>query len=146
MPKIMKTLNNISRCQSMYREKKVGAKDLYPNHYAFVLVICHTPGRTQEELARELCLDKSTVARALAHLEKCGYITRISNEKDKREYLVYPTEKMETLCGWVRQSNKEWNELMSVGVSADELEIFYGVLSRMEERAKLIMKELEGGE
>ena len=85
MPGIMKTLNNISRCQATYRKKTIAAQDLCPNHYAFVLNICHAPGRSQDELARALCLDKSTVARTLAHLEKHGYITRVPNEKSSTE-------------------------------------------------------------
>lgn len=143
MPKLMKTLNNISRCQAMFREKTVGVEDLCPNHYAFVLSICSQPGRSQEELAREICLDKSTVARALAYLEKHGYITRTPNEKDKRQYLVYPTEKMLDVCPKVRRANREWNQRMVEGISQQELKVFHKVLSQMETSAKKIMEDLE---
>ena len=143
MPGTMKTLNNISRCQAMYRKKTIAAEDLCPNHYAFVLTICHEPGRSQDDLARALCLDKSTVARTLAHLEKHGYITRISNEKDKRQYLVHPTEKMLDIYPRVRLANSEWNARLTENVSPDELEVFHKVLSLMEQNAKRITEELE---
>ena len=139
----MKTLNNISRCQAVYRGKKIAAEGLCTNHYAFVLAICFKPGRSQDELAQAICLDKSTVARALAHLEKNGYITRISNEKDRRQTLVYPTEKMLELYPKIQLANKEWNERLTQDISPQELEVFYRVLSRMEQSAKKITEELE---
>ena len=143
MPGTMKTLNNISRCQAMYRKKTIAAQDLCSNHYAFVLTICHEPGRSQDELARALCLDKSTVARTLAHLEKYGYITRTPNEKDKRQYLVHPTEKMLDIYPKVQLASREWNVRLMENVSPEDLEVFHKVLSLMEQNAKRITKELE---
>lgn len=143
MPRIMKTLNNISRCQAMYRKKTIAAQDLCPNHYAFVLAICFEPGRSQDEIASVLCLDKSTVARALAHMEKHGYITRIPNEKDRRQYLVYPTEKMLEIYPKVQLANREWNQRLTEEVSPEDLEVFHKVLARMEQNAKKITEELE---
>ena len=69
MLKFMKLLNNISRSQAIYRHNRISANDLQTGHYAFVLAICREPGRSQEELARELCINKSTVARNLNYLE-----------------------------------------------------------------------------
>ena len=130
MPGIMKTLNNISRCQATYRKKTIAAQDLCPNHYAFVLNICHAPGRSQDELARALCLDKSTVA-------------RVPNEKDRRQYQVHPTEKMLDIYPKVLQANKGWNARLTEDVPPEELEVFHRVLSRMEQNAKKITEELE---
>lgn len=143
MPGIMRALNNISRCQAIYRKKAVDLEDLCTSHYAFVPAVSHNPGLSQEELARELCLDKSTVARALANLEKNGYITRVSNEKDRRQTLVYPTQKMLEICPRVRQVNRAWAERLTAGISPQELEMFYQVLARMEKSAKAIVEEWE---
>ena len=143
MPATMKTLNNIGRCQAMYRKKTISAENLCPNHYAFVLAVCYKPGRSQDELARALCLDKSTVARTLAHLEKHGYIVRLPNEKDRRQYLVHPTEKMLAIYPKVQRNNKEWTERLTENVSPEELEVFHRVLSVMEQNAKKITDELE---
>ena len=94
MAKFMKMLNNISRSQAIFRAGRVGAEDLPSGQYAFVLAICREPGRSQEELARELCLNKSTVARSLNYLEERGYVLREAMPGDKRRFSVYPTEKM----------------------------------------------------
>ena len=94
MSKFMKMLNNISRSQAIYRNSKISADDLQASHYSFVLAICRVPGRSQEELARELCINKSTVARNLTYLEEKGYILRSPIPKDKRQFSVFPTQKM----------------------------------------------------
>ena len=94
MSKFMKMLNNISRSQAVFRQSRISADDLQAGHYVFVLSVCHGPGRSQEELARELCLNKSTVARNLNALEERGYIRREPHPSDKRQLSVYPTERM----------------------------------------------------
>ena len=143
MPKFMKTLNNISRSQAIYRKGKISANDLHTSQYAFVLAICRDPGRSQEELAKELCLNKSTVARALNSLEEKEYISRIPLSSDKRQLSVCPTEKMLAILPEIKEASLEWMTLLSEGIPQDELEIFDSVLSRMEARAREIIKDQE---
>ena len=108
MVKFMKMLNNISRSQAIYRSNKITFKDLQSSHYAFVLAICRVPGRSQEELAQELCVNKSTVARNLNYLEEKGYILRKSLPNDKRQFSVYPTDKMLEVLPEIRNASREW--------------------------------------
>ena len=142
MPRIMGSMNRISRCQATYRTEKI-ASDLGGCHHSFVLAICRMPGKSQEELARDLCLNKSTVARSLTQLEDRGYVTRTPNPADKRQMLVYPTEKMLDILPKVRSVTKEWNDLLSEGISEEELAVFESVLHRMEQSAKEIIQTLE---
>lgn len=144
MSKFMKMLNNISRSQAIYRHSRISADDLQSGHYAFALAICRVPGRSQEELARELCINKSTVARNLNYLEEKGYITRNPLPKDKRQFSVYPTEKMLAVLPEIRQASVEWMTLLSEGISEDELEIFDSVLNRMQTKARQILEKQEG--
>ena len=143
MSKFMKMLNNISRSQAVYRHNKISADDLQTTHYAFVLAICREPGRSQEELAKELCLNKSTVARNLNCLEEKGYITRNALPMDKRQFSVHPTEKMLAVLPEIKSASGEWMSLLSEGISKEELEIFNSVLERMETRARDIIQDQE---
>ena len=143
MPKFMKMLNNISRSQAVYRNNKISATDMQTGHYAFVLAICREPGRSQEEIARELCLNKSTVARNLNCLEENGYITRNPLPNDKRQFAVYPTDKMLSVLPEIKQASMEWINLLSEGIPQDELDTFDSVLSRMEARAREIIQRQE---
>lgn len=143
MSKFMKMLNNISRSQAIYRHSRISAEDLQTGHYAFALAICRAPGRSQEELAHELCINKSTVARHLNCLEEKGYISRIPLPYDKRQFSVYPTEKMLAVLPEIKQASVEWMTLLSEGISQEELTIFDSVLERMQARAREIIERQE---
>ena len=143
MLKFMKMLNNISRSQAIYRHRRISAEDLQTGHYAFVLAVCREPGRTQEELARELCLNKSTVARNLNTLEENGYITRASLSNDKRCFSVYPTEKMLAVLPEIKAASLEWMSLLAEGISEDEFLVFNSVLERMQNKAREITEAQE---
>ncbi len=143
MSKFMKSLNNISRSQAIYRQNKISANDLQSNHYAFILAICRQPGRSQEELAQELCVNKSTVARNLEYLENKGYIKRQSLPSDKRQFSVFPTEKALEILPKIKAVSLQWMALLSEGIPQDELDIFDSVLRRMQEKAREIIEEQE---
>lgn len=144
MSKFMKLLNNISRSQAVYRCSRISAADLQSCHYAYILVVCRMPGSSQEDLARELCVNKSTVARNINYLEEKGYVTRSPLPQDKRQYSVYPTQKAQSILPQIRAASSEWMTLLSEGISRDELEIFDSVLQRMQEKARKIIEEQEG--
>lgn len=143
MSKFMKMLNNISRSQAIYRHSRVSAEDIQSGQYAFVLAICREPGRSQEEIARDLCINKSTVTRNLNCLEEKGYIKRDPLPNDKRQLSVYPTEKMLAVLPEVRAASREWMHQLSEGIPEDELYIFNSVLERMETKARKIIEGQE---
>ena len=143
MSTFMKMLNNISRSQAIYRHSRISADDLQAGHYAFVLAICRAPGRSQEELARELCINKSTVARNLNGLEEKGYLVREPLPNDRRQLAVYPTQKMLAVLPEIKRVSGEWMELLSADIPAEELAIFDSVLARMQERARAIVEGQE---
>ena len=138
MAKFMKLLNNISRSQAIYRKREISVEDLQGAHYAFTLAICREPGRSQDELARELCINKSTAARNLSYLEDRGYVKRVPLENDKRQFSVYPTERMLAILPTIRSTSQKWMELISDGISDVELSVFNSVLERMHKRAREI--------
>ena len=140
MPRIMKSLNNISRCQAIYRSNNLECDGICPVHHTFIFAICRRPGSSQEELAQEICISKSTVTRTLGYLEERGYITRKATPKDKRQFEVYPTEKMLAILPRICEISQEWNSLISEGVSEEEMAVFDSVLKRMEESAKRLVE------
>ena len=142
MPKFMKSLNIISRCQSSFRNAKLG-NELCSAHHSLVLAICREPGRSQDELAKDICIDKSGVARALASLETKGFVERKADPENKRKLLVYPTEKLLEIIPSVRSVTAEWNKLVSEGISDEEFSVFQSVLFRIEKNARKTLENQE---
>ncbi len=143
MSKFMKMLNNISRSQAIYRCGRISGDELQSCHYSYVLCICRQPGRSQDEIAQDLCVNKSTVARNLNYLQERGYINRQALPEDRRQFSVYPTEKMLAVFPEVKAVSEEWMALLSEGIPKEELEIFDSVLSRMQSRAREIIESQE---
>ena len=142
MPAIMKRVNNISRCQQQFRKEHLSC-GFSPRQYSIVLLVTRSVGLTQEEISREVCLDKSNTSRTLSSLEESGYIRREVNPENRREMRIYPTEKLESVIGEVRQVSKTWNELLTEGIAPEDVDTFYSVLLKMESRAREIVS---GGE
>ena len=135
MAGIMKSINAISRCQAIYRMANLSG-DLVSYHHSLILNISKNPGRSQDDYARELCLSKSSLTRALTLFEEKGLISRQTNPEDKREMLVYPTDKMERLYIEIKRITTEWTEAISEDVSDEEFRLFESVLRRLEARAR----------
>lgn len=139
MPKIMKSLNYVSRAQAMFIADaflRKGIVDVSAAHWPLIWSVYREPGRSQEELSQDICLDKSTVARSLVQLEERGYIVRLPKAEDKRCLLVYPTEKTYELVPTLRTIVSDWYDHILDGMTDEELEVFYSALVRIEQNAK----------
>lgn len=133
---IMKKINTISRCAVLYRNDKLNDKTLTPLYHSYVFIITKNPGITQDELASELCINKSNVTRGLNNLEEMGFVERKSDENDKRILRVYPTEKMIEAFPKIKAVLKDWNKYLTDDINEEEIQIFQSVLERITNRAK----------
>ena len=53
---------------------------------------------------------------------------------------MHPTEKMLGVYPSICQANEMWNEQIEKGITKEELDVFYSVLSRMEMSARLAIE------
>lgn len=63
--------------------------DLSPSHAYLLRAVLAEPGMTQQSIAKELKLEKSTITRFIEGLESKDLLVRV---KSGREQQVYPTE------------------------------------------------------
>lgn len=137
MPRFMKSLNNISRAQTNFRRSRLDSS-LPPTMHTYILAICSNPGQTQDELASDICVNKSTVARRIDWCLENGFVTRLPDPEDKRCLRVYPTEKAVSVLPMIKAVAREWSDLITDEISEEELEIFHSVLLKIEQKAKEI--------
>ena len=136
MPSLMRMINVVSRCYTMYRGDRLRDHELNTGFYNYVLPIHFHPGMSQEQLARHVCLDKCNVTRHLAKLEEGGYVERRPGEADKRVTLVYPTAKLEEMVPVIRGISEEWTDYLLEGLSEEEVEQLKTTLLKIARRAK----------
>ncbi len=141
MPSLMRQINVIGRCAGMYRTEQLQGTDLNAGHTGYILYLCRNPGVSQEKLAEHLCINRSNVARQLAHLEEHGYVSRTPSETDRRVLLVFPTEKAEAILPRVREIVHAWNDYLTDGMTDDELALLSTLCDRLSKRAREYFSE-----
>jgi DNA-binding MarR family transcriptional regulator len=85
--------NSLTRKLNSIWEKAFAEFDLPPSHAYLLRLVLEHPGLTQQKLAEELRLNKSTVTRFIASLEKKGLVLREGTSSDQRQRIVVPSAK-----------------------------------------------------
>ena len=135
MPSLTRYINIVSRCAAIWRADKLEGTELGDQHHSYILVVCRHPGISQDAIARRLFLNKSKVTRSLAYLEEHGFVTRERDREDRRQTLVYPTEKAFEVLPRVREIIKGWNSYITEDFTEEELEMYFAMTRRIAERA-----------
>ncbi|WP_198965055.1 MarR family winged helix-turn-helix transcriptional regulator [Clostridioides difficile] len=148
MRELLKWVSIINRYNTNYIERKLADIGINNSQYFYVLHICNNPGITQDTIFEKILVNPSNITRALANLEKEGFITREPGVKDKRTWHLYPTEKsLECYDEILKITNGYVEELLS-SFEKEEQELFMSMLKKvaflaidMNEEAKLEAKE-----
>ncbi|MBR6708627.1 MAG: MarR family transcriptional regulator [Clostridia bacterium] len=135
MPSLMRQINIITRCGMLWRGDRLKDTGLRPVHATYLLVLCHTPGLSQEQLARRIYINKSNVTRHLTSLEKAGFVERRQSETDRRVSLVFPTDRAYEILPTIRKTMREWNEYLTEDFSDEEIDTLQLLVGRIFDRA-----------
>lgn len=115
-----------------YRAEEYGISS---SHVFFLLCLYRKQGISQNEISKNLNLDKGTTARIGSTLEEIGYVTRQQDLNDKRAYQVYLTEKGIQLEPNIRLMLKEWAHILTNDLTVEEEKVAYQLLQRLAEKA-----------
>jgi DNA-binding MarR family transcriptional regulator len=130
---IPKYISMLYRSGSSYISKRLSKYNIGSGQHTFLAYLYHHDGVTQEQLSNDLYIDKSTTAKALKKLENEGYILRKVDEKDRRAYRVYLTDKGQAIIGDLFSILDEWNDTITKDFSEEEKELSIKLLQRMVE-------------
>lgn len=79
-------------------------------------------GLCQEDIARNLILDKASVSRMVKPLLKNSIIDREINPNDKRAYILKLNSKMLPLIPEIREKVLNWTDILCKGMSPEDRE------------------------
>lgn len=150
----MRCISRTARCSQLYRSERLAEVGLNGGQYVYISNVCRNPGISQEQMSRQILINKSNVARQLAALEQNGFVRREPDAKDRRVMRVYPTEKAEEVYPYIQQVLADWRHYLTEDFSDEEREQLDSLLERVLEKAaayadKRLAREkepLEGGE
>ncbi|MGL4534277.1 MAG: MarR family winged helix-turn-helix transcriptional regulator [Fusobacteriaceae bacterium] len=128
--KIMKT---ISRKSHLFLVKELACEglEIVPNQIMFLTTLYNKGKLNQDEFTQLYYIDKGNSAKTLKKLEKDGYIYRIKDEKDKRVYIVYPTEKALEMKLIIFSILKKLDAHLSRNFTNDEYSILLSILKKI---------------
>lgn len=103
--------------------------------FLFLLALYKQDGMRQEELVHLLKMDKGTTARAINKLEKAGYVRREPARDDLRVNQVFLTSQALEFRPKLAAILLRWSEIISAGMTGEEVEQTFSLLARMAENA-----------
>lgn len=104
--------------------------ELSKGQYLYLVRIGEKPGIILQQLCEMICVDKTTGSRAVNNLVKADLIRKEISEKNRKNQLLYLTEKGKEMYYIVERENNYSNEVALSGFSASERETFNQLLDR----------------
>ena len=135
----MRYINTIARCANLYHDEALRSAGLSSYQSSYIPIVCAKPGITQDQIARELHVNRSSVTRQMTSLEENGFVTRRRSSDDRRAVEVYPTDKAQAVLPPVRAARKSWRSLLLEGMTDEEREALDVLLARLADRAQSLV-------
>lgn len=143
---LIKYVNTISRITQSYTDEAMVKLNLTSGTYPFLLVLYRKEGINQNEISRELNVDKAMSARSIKKLIDLQYIEKKEDEKDSRAYKLYLTEKGRVIVPEIKKEIQQWIKIITTDLSKDEAVLLEELLSRVLSNAKKHKEKVEEGD
>jgi DNA-binding MarR family transcriptional regulator len=144
--KIKETMNILTRINRKLFTANDNSEDfsIGRGQINILKVIIENKNINQDQLAAQLSLDKTTIAKAVKRLESKGLIIRKKSETDRRKNELIATKKAILVTDHMSKQINEHSKELFLGINDDELEAFKNTLEKLEinlERNKKMMNE-----
>lgn len=134
-----KSISYLYRYEQIYIVKKIEPYGIGSGQFPFLMRLYRKDGINQESLSDYLKIDKGTTTRAIQKLVDEGYVFRQRDEKDKRSYRVFLTEKGKKLEPDMRKIVSEWEDILFSGFDDNQRREIKNSLEIMFENVSKIM-------
>jgi DNA-binding MarR family transcriptional regulator len=138
---LTKFTNNIYRLNQAYLDKHLEKFELTTGTYPYLIVLKRNSGISQNEISRELNVDKAMSARSVKKLIELGYIKKEENIEDIRAYKLYLTTKAEAVIPEILEIIQAWIGILADGISDYEAAAAMGFLEKVLENGRNYRRE-----
>ncbi|MED4453030.1 MarR family transcriptional regulator [Metabacillus fastidiosus] len=133
----------LHRYGNVYMNEQLKEYNLGAGQYQFLAVLYQNEGLSQDEIAYLLKMDKGTAARAIAKLEKEGYVERKIFSVDKRIKKLYLTEKAHAFESKLTSILLGWTNIITKDLSADEQNYALNLLKKISLNAEGFLETMK---
>lgn len=114
-----------------YIKKKLAPFNLAPEQNLILMLLWEQDGLSQSTIAETLNKDKTNIARMVSNLEEKGFIKRTQSPSDRRSLTVNLTQEGKALGDEITLITEEFNELVTKGISEEEIEEVRRILAKI---------------
>ncbi len=132
---INKYISILYRYGQIYLSKTLKPYGLSGGQYPFLLCIHKYPGISQENISKELAIDKGTTAKMVQKLVIGGFVKKESFKEDRRVHCLFLTERSKRALPFIKKALSEWYEVIMIDFSEEERQQASEYLKRMMENA-----------
>ncbi len=122
--KLLKWISVADRLTKAYLDDRFAALGINSSQHMYLLKICREPGILQDTLIQSFYIHPSNVVRMVSSLEKNGFLTKETYDKDKRTCRLYPTQKALDIARQVQTICDDTEALLMDRLSEKEQRIF----------------------
>lgn len=109
--------------------------------YGFILMMVKKEGTPSTKLGPMMGMEPTSLSRTLKLMEDEGFMIRKESEKDKRQVLIFLTEKGLEKRRIIRSSLLSFNEELERKISHEDLQGFHRVMNALDGLMEEIEKE-----
>lgn len=121
MEDILRNIGIISRALDSISNIEFKELNLNKGQFVYLVRICENPGIIQEQLVEMLKIDRATASRAIKNLEKHDFIIKKNEENNKKNKLLFPTEKGLEIYPFIIRENVHSNSVALKGFDKAEI-------------------------
>ncbi|MBM6506950.1 MarR family winged helix-turn-helix transcriptional regulator [Staphylococcus pasteuri] len=145
MQDILRDIGIIARALDSISNIEFKDLKLSKGQFIYLVRICENPGMIQEQLVDMLKIDRATASRSIKNLEKNNFIYKTYNENNKKNKLLYPTEKGQKLYPFIIRENNHSNEVALEGFNNKEIDELSKMLNRVKHNISEDWKNVKNG-
>lgn len=127
------------RISRMYNQK--AAAHGFTISFGYILMMVEKEGTPSTQLGPKMGMEPTSLSRTLKSMEDDGYIRRGESEKDKRQVLIFLTEKGLEKRRLIRSFLLSFNDQLVQNISEADMQGFYNVMAALENLMEKIENE-----
>ncbi len=110
---LTKLTGGIYRSTQAYLNEVLEKYQLGSGTYPFLLTLYRKEGINQNQISRDLDIDKAMSARTIKKLVDLGYIRKEPDLLDSRAYLLFLTEKGRMIIPDIKRESEIWTDIIT---------------------------------
>lgn len=142
-PSIGRLSSMVYRYTMRYLDYHLQSYGINAGQFPILTALYRNENISQEALSKQLCVDKTTLARTIKKLEREKYIVRVSKENDKRAYSICLTDKAKRIEPEIKRIAGNWTNIIIQDLSEDEKNEFFRIFEQVIANARIHIREMK---